>query len=43
MSVRKDERYVMLLTAALSLWNMGVGYAVGLTLWYAYQRGWLKA
>lgn len=39
----KDERYVMLLTAALSMWNMGVGYGAGLVLWHAYQRAWLKA
>jgi MFS superfamily sulfate permease-like transporter len=41
--VRKEERYVMLLTAGVSLWNMGVGYVAGLVLWHAYQRGWLKA
>jgi len=41
--VRKEERYVMLLTAGVSMWNMGVGYGVGLVLWHAYQRGWLKA
>ncbi len=40
---RKEERYVMLLTAGVSLWNMGVGYVAGLVLWYAYQSGWLKA
>lgn len=41
--VRKEDRYVMLLTAGVSLWNMGVGYVAGLVLWHAYQRGWLKA
>jgi hypothetical protein len=41
--VQKEERYVMLLTAGISMWNMGVGYGAGLVLWYAYQRGWLKA
>jgi hypothetical protein len=41
--VQKEERYVMLLTAGLSMWNMGVGYGAGLMLWHAYQRGWLKA
>jgi hypothetical protein len=41
--VQKEERYVMLLTAGLSMWNMGVGYGAGLVLWHAYQRGWLKA
>lgn len=39
----KADRYVMLLTAGLSQWNMGVGYVAGLVLWHAYQRGWLKA
>jgi hypothetical protein len=41
--LQKEERYVMLLTAGVSLWNMGVGYAAGLVLWYVYHRGWLKA
>jgi hypothetical protein len=40
---RKEDRYVMLLTAGISLWNMGVGYVAGLVLWYAFQRGWLRA
>ena len=40
---RKEERYVMLLTPGVSMWNMGVGYVAGLVLWHAYQRGWLKA
>jgi MFS superfamily sulfate permease-like transporter len=40
---RKEERYVMLLTAGLAMWNMGVGYVAGLVLWHVYQRGWLKA
>jgi len=25
------------------MWNMGVGYLTGLALWYAFQRGWLRA
>ena len=41
--VQKEERYVMLLTAGISMWNMGVGYGAGLVLWHAYQRRWLKA
>ena len=39
----KEDRYVMFLTAGVASWNMGVGYLVGLLLWYAFQRGWLKA
>jgi hypothetical protein len=40
---QKADRYVMLLTAGVSMWNMGVGYLADLVLWHAYQRGWLKA
>ncbi len=39
----KEDRYVMVLTAGVSLWNMGAGYAAGLLLWHAFRRGWLKA
>jgi hypothetical protein len=39
----KEDRYVMLLTAGVSMWNMGAGYLAGLALWHAYQRGWAKA
>jgi hypothetical protein len=39
----KADRYVFLLTAGLSMWNMGVGYLGGLALWYAFRWKWLKA
>jgi MFS superfamily sulfate permease-like transporter len=39
----KEERYVFLFTAGLSMWNMGIGYLAGLALWYAFRLGWLKA
>lgn len=42
-SAAKEDRYVMLLTAGVSMWNMGVAYVAGLVLWYAFERGWLKA
>jgi MFS superfamily sulfate permease-like transporter len=42
-NLQKEDRYVMLLTTGVSLWNMGAGYVSGLILWYAFQRGWLKA
>jgi hypothetical protein len=32
----------MLLTAGVSIWNMGAGYLAGLLLWYALDRGWLR-
>ena len=39
----KTDRYVLILTAGLSMWNMGLGYAAGLALWYAFQRKWIHA
>jgi hypothetical protein len=39
----KEDRYVMLLTVGVSMWNMGVAYVAGLALWYAFQRDWFKA
>ena len=42
-NLQKEDRYVMLLTTGVSLWNMGAGYLSGLILWYAFQRKWLKA
>jgi MFS superfamily sulfate permease-like transporter len=39
----KEDRYVMCLTAGISLWNMGAGYAAGLLLGWAFRRGWLRA
>jgi hypothetical protein len=39
----KADRYVMLFTAGLAIWNMGVAYLAGLALWYGFERGWLKA
>jgi len=41
--LQKEERYIMLLTAGVSMWNMGVGYGAGLVRWHTYQRGWLNA
>ncbi len=35
------ERYVLVATAGVALWNMGVAYAVGLALGWASARGWL--
>ena len=39
----KNDRYVLLVTAGVSMWNMGAGYLAGLLLWHCFQRGWLKA
>jgi len=42
-NLQKEDRYAMLLITGVSMWNMGAGYLTGLILWYAFQRGWLKA
>lgn len=39
----KADRYVMLFTAGVAIWNMGAGYLAGLALWCGFRRGWLKA
>jgi MFS superfamily sulfate permease-like transporter len=39
---QKGDLYVMILTAGISLVNIGIGYLVGLFLWYAFQGKWLK-
>lgn len=36
------ERMVMVLTAGLSMVNVGVGYAVGIVLYYACATGWVR-
>lgn len=41
-TLKRGDRYVVLLTAGISLWNMGVGYLAGLALWYAVQREWIR-
>jgi MFS superfamily sulfate permease-like transporter len=38
----KGDRYVMLFTAGVSMWNMGAGYLGGLVLWHALRRGWVR-
>lgn len=36
------DRYVMVFTAAVAMWNMGAGYVAGLVLAAAVRRGWLR-
>lgn len=42
-SVTREDRYVLLLTAGVAMWNMGAGYFAGLVLWHLFRRGWLRA
>ena len=41
-AAERGDRIVLVLTAGVALWNMGVAYASGLLLWYALRRGWLR-
>lgn len=41
-SQEKSDRYVLLLTAGIAMWNVGAGYLVGLLLWYAIRARWLR-
>lgn len=38
----RDQRVVVLVCAALCLWNVGVGFAVGLLLHALLRRGWIR-
>ncbi len=38
-SPSKQDRYVLLLTAGIAMWNMGAGYLAGLLLHHATRRG----
>jgi MFS superfamily sulfate permease-like transporter len=37
-----QDRYVVMVTAAIAMWNMGAGYLAGLVLWYAMRGNWLR-
>ncbi len=40
--LERGARAVVLLTAALCMWNVGAGFVVGIALHHGHQRGWLK-
>jgi MFS superfamily sulfate permease-like transporter len=40
--LRKQNLFVLLITAGIAMWNMGVAYLVGLLLYYGIQRRWVK-
>jgi MFS superfamily sulfate permease-like transporter len=39
---RRSDVYIMLVTAGLAMWNMGVAYLAGLVLYYGVERRVLK-
>jgi len=40
--LKKQNFFVLLITAGAVMWNMGVAYLAGLTLYYGLQRRWFK-
>jgi predicted benzoate:H+ symporter BenE len=40
--LRKENLYVLLLTAGIAMWNIGIAYLAGLLLYYGIQRRWIK-
>jgi MFS superfamily sulfate permease-like transporter len=40
--LRKENLYVLLLTAGIAMWNMGIAYLAGLLLYYSIKRQWIR-
>jgi len=40
--LKKDNLFVLLATAGIAMWNMGVAYLTGLLLYYGLQRKWIR-
>ena len=40
--LKKQNLFVLLITAGAAMWNMGVAYLAGLLLYYGLQRRWFK-
>ena len=38
----KGERFVTVVTAALTVWNVGIAFVVGMTAYALVKRGWLR-
>ena len=40
--LKKENLFVLLITAGTAMWNMGVAYLAGLLLYYGLHRRWIK-
>ena len=38
----KGERFVTVVTGALTIWNVGIAFLVGMTAYALVKRGWLR-
>ena len=41
--LKKQNLFVLLVTAGTAMWNMGVAYLAGLLLYYGLQRRWIQS
>jgi MFS superfamily sulfate permease-like transporter len=37
-----DERFVTIVTAGLSMWNIGLAFVIGLSIFHLLKRGWMR-
>jgi MFS superfamily sulfate permease-like transporter len=37
-----DERFVTIVTAGLSMWNIGLAFVIGLSVFHLLKRGWMR-
>jgi hypothetical protein len=40
--LKKQNLFVLIVTAGTAMWNMGVAYLAGLILYYSFQRRWVR-
>jgi MFS superfamily sulfate permease-like transporter len=40
--LKRQNLFVLIITAGTAIWNMGVAYVAGLVLYYGLQRRWIR-
>ena len=40
--LKKENLFVLIITAGTAMWNMGVAYLAGLILYYVLKRRWIR-
>jgi len=40
--LRRENLFVLVLTAGIASWNLGIAYLAGLGLYHGIRRGWLR-
>jgi hypothetical protein len=36
------ERFVTIVTAGLSIWNIGLAFVIGISIFHLLKRGWIR-